>query len=156
MAELIILVGPPFSGKTEFAETFVLDNPLSIRISKKDIRKSIKFKKEGALGDVHESYVNSVFHTMIQEGIDRGLIVLLDDRNLKKSQIDYLINKYKKQCNISIVPFNETIDVLYKRNNLLNFANKEGGFTREDLLVFKNSFEKLNIKNPLYIKRDFT
>lgn len=87
--KLIILVGPPGSGKTTYANKYVEENGYSIHLSSDVIRKDL-WGDESIQGDNNEVF--SIMQDKAIKALNNGLNVLYDATNMTRKDRSYIIS----------------------------------------------------------------
>ena len=86
--KILVLQGPPASGKSTFAKEFVKDKPDWIIVSRDEIREGTgKYWVPS-----RENYISDVEELSIRAAINRNLNVIIDATNLNQKTIDKLTN----------------------------------------------------------------
>lgn len=110
MSKIIVLQGPPASGKSTFAKNFIKDNHNYVIVSRDSIRES--------LGEYwvpsRENLVDKIERDNIVNAIDMGYNVMIDATNLNPKTIaKWEALADEKQCEIEYktfwIPFHEAI-----------------------------------------------
>ena len=85
MIEIIIPVGLPASGKTNWAIEYINKNPDTVRVCRDDFRKMLFGKYHNfPFGDKrYEDFVTELEHDAIDTAITRGYNVIVDATNLR-------------------------------------------------------------------------
>lgn len=120
--KLIILKGLPASGKTTFAKKYVLDNPLTIRVNRDDIRSMLtpNFKH----GSSMEGLVTLTEDLLIKEGLSNGYSVIVDATNLRGHERFIELMPRESNIELSVEHFVIDLEEAIKRDN--NRENKCG------------------------------
>lgn len=107
---LLVLVGPPASGKTYFAKEFVKDKSIWIRINRDDIRLMC--------GDYwvpsREKLISIYEKLMIEEALTNGYNVVIDATNLNpktKAKWEEIASKFNANIQYKeiVIPYYEAI-----------------------------------------------
>jgi len=114
MSKIIVLVGPPNSGKTTWAKEFMSKNLDCVKISRDDFRQmffgkwAITSKMEDVLTDIQ----NKTTDSFLKSGVD----VILDNTHCKLKYIDQIIKRYGSNYNIIFKVFDVDKHTLNARN----------------------------------------
>lgn len=177
MNEIRILVGVPGSGKTTIAKELLKKNPNLVKVSRDDIRKSLK--DSYVVDEKTEKLVSSIQDSMIRVALVNETDVVLDNTNCKAKYIKETIEKFGKEARIvlqvvgaelsikeikeqnkrrdpdKVVPeevidrmYNGFINVCKEKDNLLKLINSTIGST------YLSSKVKQDIKLPKAILVD--
>ena len=135
MSKIVVLQGPPASGKSTFAKQFIKDNHNYVIVSRDSIRDS--------LGEYwvpsRENLVNKIERNNIINAIEMGFDVIIDATNLNPKTIaKWEALADEKQCEIEYkqfwIPYHEAI----KRDNNDDRAHKVG------VAVIRSFYSKYN------------
>lgn len=111
--QLIILCGPPASGKTHFTKT--ITNDKVVTVSRDAIR--LPLLKEGEKYFSHEKEVYRTFYTLINENLKAGNDVIADATHLNEQSRNKLIRNITVQnVDIIAINFNTSLHKCLDRN----------------------------------------
>lgn len=85
MSEIQVLIGPPASGKSTYADVVTKANKLWKRVNKDSIRAMINF---GRWYSAQESIVMQIRDATIETLLKDGYNVIIDDTNMQQIHID--------------------------------------------------------------------
>lgn len=116
---LLVLCGPPSSGKSTFRIEFLKDNPNYIAVSRDDLR--YMMRNEGWLPGVLEGIITDVVDGLILEALKAGKSVIADATHCNLKSIRHY-DKFQKQFpglriryKVFDVPFDELVERDSKR-----------------------------------------
>lgn len=110
---ILLLVGPPGSGKSTFAKYFLRTEENWMRVSRDDFR-MMNFA-QGNLSDKQESLITEMVDASISALLNKNINVLIDATHCKKEYIDSYIKKYNSRADISFKLFDIEKNELLKR-----------------------------------------
>lgn len=114
MTKIIVLVGPPNSGKTTWSKDFMNKNKDYAKVSRDDFRQSlfgswvISKNMEKVITDIHNQTVSSL--------IKNGINVILDNTHCKMKYIQEIIDIFGSECDIIFKMFDIDSHTLHARN----------------------------------------
>jgi predicted kinase len=111
--QLLLLVGPPGSGKSTFAQQYLQEHPHWVRVCRDDLR-AMQYQDTRATNMV-EVNVSKMVHALTQSTLLQGKNVLIDSTNCKLSTINEFVKHYKHTAHISFKVFDVDIDTLKQR-----------------------------------------
>jgi predicted kinase len=106
--KILILVGPPGSGKSTFAKEYIIENKNWVRVCRDDIR-AMQFADTKAPDNI-ELMVNSISESLISSLINQKRNVLIDATHCKMKYITNIMKNYKYLADIEFKLFE--VDVL--------------------------------------------
>ena len=114
--KLILLVGPPCSGKSSWSRQYLKENKNSIHICRDDLRMMLRGQMVN--DQIVEDIIDETIYTMLESAIDKELDIIIDQTNGKMEYINNYYNRYKTDSDIElkIKVFQETPEVLFTRN----------------------------------------
>lgn len=113
--KLLVLVGPPCSGKSTWARNFIKDKPEWIRFNRGDFRTMLqgrphKFDKR------FESLVLRMQREAIAKGLEAEYNVVVDNTHCNERDLNYFLINYKGYHEISFKTFILPMETLRDRN----------------------------------------
>lgn len=116
----IILCGPPGSGKSTWVDKFMRKNPEYVQVSKDLIRIDMGLLNEGQKGyfPEFESKVKETEREKVQQFVELGLPIIIDDTNLSCSSRQWwmeFIHNLDPDCTFKVVFFSTPMDVCIQR-----------------------------------------
>lgn len=116
MPDLILLIGPPCSGKSTWAKEYLKKNPNTLRFNRDDMRFMLGNKP--MLDSVDEYTVTQMIDLGIDLSLESGRNVIVDQTNCKLKYINRFIIRYEdnKSINIRFKVLQENIELLKMRN----------------------------------------
>lgn len=120
--KLILLVGPPCSGKSEWATDYIFKNPKVVKFSRDDIK--IMLKGIPSVRAVEEHIITLMINTGVKEAIELGRDVIIDQSNCRLKYLQKFIKSFSDIADIKIKVFVEDLKELKKRNQLRSIETK--------------------------------
>jgi predicted kinase len=114
--KLIILVGPPCSGKSTWSKDYVDKNPKTLRFNRDDLRMMLKGTMN--LAGLDESVITRMIQCGIWEGLENSRDIIIDQTNCRLKYIVNFIEDFGDIAEIKIKVFEQPISELKKRNQL--------------------------------------
>lgn len=111
---LIVMCGPPCSGKSTFAKSLIQASTHMIRVSRDGYR--YMFKQEGAPHYSVEKVINDVMPDTIETLYNAGFSVLLDNTHCRKEVVQAIVDKYGDKFKIRVIVFIRPLWLLKYRN----------------------------------------
>lgn len=113
-----VMIGPPGSGKTTFAEGVMKLNPELVRISKDMLRDQLRASYTTNNEINTEPLVNSIYDAMIEKAIDRGFSVVLDTTNCDYKVLAKRLEYYIQLAEVNLVFMEDLpMETLIARND---------------------------------------
>lgn len=114
---LLILVGPPASGKSTYAKQLVKENEGWIRLCRDDFR--LMWKSSQLMPKELESFLTTIIiNTLIENSLSINKNVVIDATNCKEGVLDKWIKDFSRDYSVKFKFFNNFLDNLYTRNML--------------------------------------
>ncbi len=145
MQQVLIITGISGSGKSTFARQFVQEHPNWIRINRDDLRKSILHVSLNEYWKWHsdkrhriEILVNGLQKTLMQEALDRGWNILIDNTHIKQKYINEIIRQIEGYA----------VEIRFKLLDVSLEEAIERDRIREDVVgeeIIREQYEKLQI-----------
>jgi predicted kinase len=110
---LLILVGPPGSGKSTFAQEYISQHAHWLRVCRDDLR-AMQFANTRA-SDSTEVAVSKMANALITNMLQQGKNVIADATHCKLASINDYIKQYKHLANIKFKVFDLPLDELKQR-----------------------------------------
>ena len=131
MAEIVILVGPPCSGKSTFVKELIENRPDKnyVVISSDDLIEEYAKENGSSYNEVFSSVGMKPFESKMfkrfHEEVQKGSNLIIDRTNMKvssrnKFMIPCLNDKNKRYKDFTAVVFSQPLDVLFERNKNRN------------------------------------
>lgn len=148
--ELILLVGPPASGKTTWARLYQSAYPDTLIVGRDKLREMLFGYTESTINEhyQHENFkaredqVTVLQHTIIRAGLESGKSVIVDDTNCDADRIKKFSRDYDRYA-FRYVPMSATLPECLERNKARNRQ------VNEDVIKkMFGRFEKLEEKLP--------
>jgi predicted kinase len=115
MRNLILLIGPPCSGKSTWAKKYVLENTRTLRFNRDDLRYMLRGLP--ILESLDEQVVTKMIMIGIREGIVNGRDVIIDQTNCKFKYISQFVKLAEElEAQPKLKVFREELNELKKRN----------------------------------------
>lgn len=120
MAKIIIMQGLPGSGKSTYAKEYVLNNPMTVRVNRDDLREMM-FGSLPWHGKREGQVVGAEKH-MVREALAGGYSVIVDDTNLRPKTLKmwedfYCLNVSGHEVvNMHKPPFNVPVELCVQRD----------------------------------------
>lgn len=113
-AKLIILCGPPCTGKSTWSKEYIKGYHRTLRFNRDEMR----FMLAGTpmLDVLGEHVITTMIDAGIKDALDSYRDVIVDQTNCKLSYINKFIKASKDVANIKIKIFKEDLELLFKRN----------------------------------------
>lgn len=119
MTKIILLVGPPCSGKTTWAKKYQKDNPGTIVLSRDAMRTMMTGKLHGNPQWVEDAITSSMY-SITRLAYERGTgDVIIDQTNCRIEYLETFVLYSRIPYEIKI--FDEPLSVLRKRNQMRAF-----------------------------------
>lgn len=115
MGKIIVLVGPPNSGKSTWANTFISSNKDYVKISRDDFRKS--FYDAWTVPNKIEDVITEIQDCSIDSFLRKGYNVVVDNTHCKLKYIDGIVKKYGQEHDILFKVFDVDKYTLIARNH---------------------------------------
>jgi predicted kinase len=128
--QILILVGPPGSGKSTFSKYFLRTEENWIRVSRDDFR--IMQFGINTVTEREENMITEMVNASIEALLRKKSNVLIDATNCKKEYINQFIERYKYNADISFKVFELSKDILEERCE--NRFNETGKFIPKNVL----------------------
>lgn len=114
--ELIILVGPPGSGKSTWASEIVSKHNDFVKVGRDDLRK--QFKNSYVVGEDIEILISKAQDELIQTLLENKYSVVVDNTHCKIKYIKELVTKYAPISSVSVKYIGSDVNLkeLLKRN----------------------------------------
>lgn len=120
--KVILLVGPPCAGKTEWAQQYQKENPDVIVIDRDALRTMLTGKVHG-LGQSMEDLICYLIDSAVLLAHGRNKTVIVDQTNCKYEYIRKFIYLYGTDT-VRVKEFFQPYPTLMKRNNMRAFETK--------------------------------
>lgn len=114
MSKIIVLVGPPNSGKSTWCTNFISMNKDYVRVSRDDFRRS--FYDSWTVPNKIEDVITEIQDCAIESFIKKGYNVVIDNTHCKFRYIDDIIKKYGQEHDIIFKVFDLDSYTLMARN----------------------------------------
>lgn len=114
MQKVIILKGPPTSGKTYWAKQAVKDGGGKVkRVNRDDLRSMLD---NDIWSPQNEKIVTSLENYAILQALHSGFDVIVDDTNLNPKTVEHFKTLVAGKAKVEIKEFSETLNTLLERN----------------------------------------
>jgi predicted kinase len=114
MSKIIMLIGPPNSGKTTWTREFIKKNKEYVKVSRDDFRRM--FFDEWVVSRDMENILTNIQNTVVDKFLDSGVNVILDNTHCKQQYIDAIIERYGSKHDIIYKVFDVDRHTLMARN----------------------------------------
>lgn len=114
MTKIIVLVGPPNSGKTTWTKNFMNNNIDYVKVSRDDIRQSLF--NSWVVSNQMENVISKLQNQMILTLIQNNVNVILDNTHCKMKYIQDIIDCFGSSADIIFKIFDVDEHTLYARN----------------------------------------
>ena len=114
MGKIILLVGPPNSGKTTWTKDFMSKNLDYVKVSRDDFRQM--FFGSWAITHEMEKVLTNIQNKVIDEFLENGVDVVLDNTHCKLQYINQVIKRYGSEHDIIFKVFDVDKHTLMERN----------------------------------------
>ena len=144
--KVIILVGPPGSGKSTWCKNFLSKHSDYCRINRDDFRFMLK---NSPVCEPHiEKLINDLQDTAIIKSLVANQNVIIDNTNLKAKYINDIIKLVKEYADVEFIVFDVSLQKCLEQNKLRDKVVGEDILKKmyKDYLVLKDSFVFQNIK----------
>ena len=111
-----ILIGPPGSGKSTWSLDFVRRNPDWVRVSRDDFR--FMLKDQPICEPKIESLINTIQDSVILDSLAKGLNVIIDNTNLKKSYIEHFSELVQPYASVEFQIFDISLKKALERDEV--------------------------------------
>lgn len=138
MSKIIVLVGPPNSGKTTWAKNFMNNSVDYLKVSRDDIRQSLL--GSWVASRKMEDVITEIQNDMIKKLIKNGMNVILDNTHCKMKYIQDVLDNFGSECDILFKVFDVDEHTLFARNE---YRGKIDGKYIPDT-VLKNMIDNFN------------
>jgi predicted kinase len=112
--KLIILIGPPCSGKSTWSKNYIRNNQKTLRFNRDEIR--LMLSGLPFLDTLGEHVVTAMIDIGIKDAISSKRDVILDQTNCRLSYINKYINLFENNALIFFKIFRESLSQLWLRN----------------------------------------
>jgi len=109
-----ILIGVPASGKSTWSLDFVRRNPDWVRVSRDDFR--FMLKDQPICEPKIESLINTIQDSVILDSLAKGLNVIIDNTNLKKSYIEHFSELVEPYASVEFQVFDISLKKALERD----------------------------------------
>lgn len=121
MVKVIIMVGPPNSGKTTWSNEFLLKNKNYVKISRDDYRRMLV--NQWVADWNIETLITELQHHAVKTFLGYGINVILDNTHCKLSYINDAIKNYTDISDIEFKVFDVDECTLKSRNETRNISD---------------------------------
>lgn len=111
---LIILLGIPGSGKSYFANDYILKHPNTIILSRDTFR--FGFCNSDIVPDYIEELITETIFDIFKNLVWRGYNIILDQTNCKEKDFKLYLNYIKKRLNVEFYIFDIDLEYAKERN----------------------------------------
>lgn len=147
MTKIILLVGPPNSGKTTWTKNFMEKNKNYVKVSRDDFRQI--FFGEWVVSSESENILTEIQNITVDTFLSKNINVILDNTHCKEKYINDIINRYGKNHDIIYKVFDVDKHTLMVRNE---YRGKVDGKYIPDT-VMENMIKNFNeLKNTFNFK----
>lgn len=151
MVKIILLVGPPNSGKTTWTKDFMSKNKDYVKVSRDDIRQSLfgSWVVSRHMENVITEIQNQIIETLIKNNVS----LILDNTHCKMKYIQEVIDNFGTNCDIIFKVFDVDEHTLHARNE---YRGKIDGKYIPDIVMenmiknFKELKETFQFKDILH------
>lgn len=114
MVKIIVLVGPPNSGKTTWTKDFMSKNKDYVKISRDDLRQTLF--GSWVVSNQMENVISDIQKQMIMTLINNNINIILDNTHCKMKYIQQIIDDFSHTSDIIFKVFDVDKHTLYARN----------------------------------------
>lgn len=114
MVKIVLLVGPPNSGKTTWTKNFIGQNKDYVKISRDDLRQSLF--NSWVVSHKMENVITELQDQLIETLIKNNVNIILDNTHCKFKYIQEVIDKFGDRCDIVFKVFDVDTHTLLARN----------------------------------------
>lgn len=114
LPKLILLIGPPCSGKTTWSKEYLKENKNSVRFNRDEFR--FMMKDAPILPVLDEHTITAMINLGIEESLINGRDVIVDQTNCKIRYIDKFTSRFADKADIKFKIKRESKAILKARN----------------------------------------
>ena len=143
MGKIIVLVGPPNSGKTTWTKKFLMNNRNYVKVSRDDFR--LMFLNRWRVNDSLENVINKSQYDTINNLLNEGYDVIIDNSHCEIKDVESIVNNFSDKHEISFKVFDVDLNTILARNTYRNRIDGKD-IPETELKQRFNNFVKLKEK----------
>lgn len=140
-AKIILMVGPPCSGKSTWSKSYLKEHPKAVRINRDDLRIMLSGKP------MSDYRIEEIVSAMVTKGLDQAILlhrtVIVDQTNCRLKYINWFIEKYGGAVEIEFQVFDVELKELLRRNQMRAISTRVMPISEDIITKFHADFQVL-------------